>query len=282
MKIILLLLVAALMSIHSLQAQDLIVTTKGDSINCKITLKTMENMRFRFKRDDIIQSVTMPRTEIADFRYDYFPGTVLPEVVKIKYNDYPHLRVAVTGGLSKEIAEIADGLSIQERQMYKDLSSGINIGGDIHYYLSEDFGLGAKYVSYHSSASSGYSNSFTNSNDVGLTIQFVGPSASARLLHANKKNALIFNMAIGYVGYKMSLANGYMKGSNVAIVYDLGYDISFSEKMSLGFQLSYLSGYLTQADIYSGGRKVDTIKMEKGSYESLHRLDFSVGLRYNL
>jgi len=280
MKTIVLLLVAILIVIHTSQAQDLIVTTKGDSINCKITLKTLENIRFRFKRDDIIQSATMPRTEISDFQFNYFPGTVIPEVVKIKYNDYSKLRIAVSGGFSKEVAKLADGLDMQERQMYNDLASGMNIGGDIHYYISEDFGLGGKYVSFNSSASTG--SSYNTKDDVDLAIHFIGPSASARLLNANKKNALLFNMAIGYADYKMSAANGYIKGSNVAILYDLGYDISLSEKMSIGLQLSYLSGYLTKIDEYVDGRKINTYKLEKGSYESLHRLDFSVGLRYNL
>lgn len=79
----------------------------------------------------------------------------------------------------------------------------------------------------------------------------------------------------------------YMRYSNDKVIVDhykmtvgLSYDIGLSESLSLGFQISYLTGNLSQYEI-DNGTTTETIKLERGSYESLNRFDFSVGLRFN-
>lgn len=57
----------------------------------------------------------------------------------------------------------------------------------------------------------------------------------------------------------------------------MGYDVKLSEDLSLGFQFSILRGLLTKYDLTDGGY-TEEIQLEKDSYESLNRIDFSVGL----
>ena len=70
-----------------------------------------------------------------------------------------------------------------------------------------------------------------------------------------------------------------MTGSTLGISFDIGYDIGLSENLSLGFQLSVLSGTLFEYD-WNDGSTTETINLEEGEYESLNRIDFSVGLRF--
>ena len=91
------------------------------------------------------------------------------------------------------------------------------------------------------------------------------------------------NLSLGYMGYsndKVIIDKYKMTGSTMGLSFDVGYDIGLSENLSLGFQISFLTGTLFEYD-WNDGRKTETIKLEKGEYESLNRIDFSVGLRFS-
>jgi hypothetical protein len=65
----------------------------------------------------------------------------------------------------------------------------------------------------------------------------------------------------------------------VGLSFDIGYDFALSENLSLGFHISSLTGTLFEY-VWNDGGRTETIKLEKGEYESLNRIDFSVGLRF--
>ena len=91
------------------------------------------------------------------------------------------------------------------------------------------------------------------------------------------------NLSLGYMGYsndKVIIDKYKMTGSTMGLSFDVGYDIGLSENLSLGFQISFLTGTLFEYD-WNDGTKTETIKLEKGEYESLNRIDFSVGLRFS-
>ena len=90
------------------------------------------------------------------------------------------------------------------------------------------------------------------------------------------------NLSLGYMGYsndKVIIDKYKMTGSTMGLSFDIGYDIGLSEKLSLGFQLSFLSGTLFEYD-WNDGSTTETIDLEEGEYESLNRIDCSVGLRF--
>ena len=158
------------------------------------------------------------------------------------------------------------------------------------YYFIEQLGLGFKYYLFKSSNS--LDNIFVediNGNRTygkmsdDLTISFIGPSFSARLLSHDKKNAFLMDLSLGYMGYsndKVIIDKYKMTGSTMGLSFEIGYDIGLSENFSLGFQISYLTGTLFEYD-WNDGIMTETIKLEKGKYESLNRIDFSVGLRFS-
>lgn len=70
-----------------------------------------------------------------------------------------------------------------------------------------------------------------------------------------------------------------MTGRTAGLALDFACDIGLSENLALGFQISFLSGMLSEYN-RNDARTSETIKLEKGEYESLNRIDFSVGLRF--
>ena len=119
-----------------------------------------------------------------------------------------------------------------------------------------------------------------------LSITFFGPAFSTRLLNSDKTNAFLIGISIGYIGYRNDfvLIDDYeMTGSTAGFVYEMGYDIGLSEKVSLGFQFTLIGGNLSKYEL-SDGISTQTIKLDSDEDEliSTSHIDFSIGLRFNL
>jgi hypothetical protein len=117
-----------------------------------------------------------------------------------------------------------------------------------------------------------------------ITINFIGPLMGIRLLNRNKKNCLLLNLGIGYLSYKdkaVLIYNYTINGSTLGLCWDIGYDIGIYKNLIIGFQLSYMNGTLTQYKL-SDGIHTDNIKLEKDNYESLARIDLTIGIRFNI
>lgn len=279
----------ALISIH-LFSQDLIVTNEGDSLNCRITKIKTDNIYFTFKHKDEIRSTLLPLNQVKFHQYNYYQTSVVPADKVVGNEIYPHFRAAINGGWSYRVAKLADNIPSDFERYMKDLKSGYHYGLDLSYYFSEQLGIGLKYYVYKSKNSiddiyvtrpDGSTQNGKMSDDI--SIDFIGPFFSTRLLNATKKNSLILNLGIGYMGYKdktVLITDYTIKGNTLGLCWDIGYDIGISENLAIGFQFSYMIGTLTKYELFDG-TKTETIKLEKDNYESLSRIDLSIGLRFN-
>lgn len=275
---------------NSIFSQDLIVTNEGDSINCKITKVKKDNIYFTFKHKDEIRSTLLPMTSVKVHQSDYYQISEVPEEKVMGYENYQHFRFAVNGGYSYQTAKVSEIVPSDFKDYVKGLKSGYHFGGDLTYYFTEPLGFGIKYYQFKSSNS--LANIYLEDSDGNrtygkmsddLTISFIGPTFSTRLLNHNKNNALLMNLSLGYMGYlndKVIIDKYKMTGNTMGLSVDVGYDIGLSEYLSLGFQISFLTGTLFQYE-WNNGTMTETVKLEKGEYESLNRIDFSVGLRFN-
>jgi hypothetical protein len=275
---------------NSIFSQDLIVTNEGDSINCKITKVKTDNIYFTFKHKDEIRSTLLPISSIKTYQFDYFQTSEVPKDKVVGYENYQHFRIALNGGYSYQTAKVAESVPSDFKDYISELKSGYHFGGDLTYYFTEPLGFGFKY--YLLKSSNSLDNIYLEDTDGNrtygkmsddLTISFVGPTFSTRLLSHDKKNALLMNLSLGYIGYsndKIIIDEYKMTGSTMGLSFDIGYDIGLSENLSLGFQISFLSGTLFEYD-WNDGSKTETIDLEEGEYESLNRIDFSVGLRFS-
>lgn len=271
-------------------SQDLIVTDEGDSINCKITKVKAENIYFTFKHKDEIRNTLLPMSKVKEHQFDFYKINEVPVGHVVREENYQHFRIAINGGYSYQTAKLAGSVPADFKDYVKKLKSGYHFGGDITYYFTEPLGFGIKYYLFKSSNSldniyieDGEGNRTQGKMSDDLTITYIGPTFSTRILNHDKSNAFLMNVSLGYMGYSNNniIIDKYkMTGSTLGLAFDLGYDIGLSKHVSVGFQISVLSGTLFNYN-WNDGTTTQTIKLEKDEYESLNRIDFSVGLRYS-
>src|SRR5690554_4359740 len=118
-----LLIALLIFAAESLYAQDLIVTTDGDSINCKITKVRADNIYFTFKHKDEIRSTLLPMTGVNTHQVDYYQTSEVPLEKIIGYKNYPQFRLALNGGFSYLTAPVAEGVPNYLKDYVKELKS---------------------------------------------------------------------------------------------------------------------------------------------------------------
>lgn len=276
--------------VSCLYSQDLILTSKGDSINCKITKIKSDYIYFTFKHKEEIRNTLLSVSAIKDYRVDYFTVSEVPQHKIVGYQDYKHFRISLNAGFSYQTAKIHQSVPSEFRNYVNDLKSAYHFGFDLSYFFSEYVGFGLKYSMFQSSNSMDniYIEDSTGFREYGkmsddIKISFFGPMISTRLLSYNSKNALIISLALGYMNYQNDkiLVNKYiMSGNTFGLSIGIGYDIGLSEDLSLGFEISAISGTLFEYK-WNDGKSTEIVKLKNGEYESLSRIDFSIGLRFS-
>jgi len=286
-------IILAAASFNNMVAQDLIVTNEGDSINCKITKVKTDYVYFTFKHEEEIRSTLLPMSNVKTHQFDYYQTSEVPKNKVVGYENYSRLRLSINGGLSYMPARIPETIPPDFEEYVRKLKSGYHFGIDANYYLSENMGVGFKYFIFKTKNNidniwvediDGYRRYGKMSDDI--TISFFGPTFSLRLLNSAKTNAFLFGISIGYIEYMndfVVIDNFEMTGSTIGFVYEIGYDIGLSENLSLGFQLSSITGNIFQYKL-SDGVNTETVKLDGKDDKliSASHIDFSIGLRFNL
>ncbi|MEA3447476.1 MAG: hypothetical protein U9Q98_03360 [Bacteroidota bacterium] len=167
------------------------------------------------------------------------------------------------------------------------LKSGFHLGGDVTYFFSEAWGIGAKGSLYK--ASNCIDNIYLedeNGNRMygkmsdNITISFAGATLTTDLFKQNRKNRLLLSFSLGYFWYKndMIVIDMYkVKGNTFGTALNLDYDLELSEHLSLGFMTSLYAGSMSEYTI-SDGMTTLTVDLDAQHLESLTRFDLSVGL----
>lgn len=183
------------------------------------------------------------------------------------------IRLALNGGWGYRIAKTNENVPMEARSIVDGLRSGISYGGDFLYYLSDQWGIGAKYNGFNKKVTTGSGASFNGLKEINTSVQFIGATVGTRLANS-QTGALHLALSIGYLGYteKDLIDSQYVKfsPSSVGATWDFGYDLRISEKIAIGAQISLLSGVVTQ-----------TINQQTQK-ENVSRIDLSAGIRFTL
>ncbi len=283
----LLFVVAILFMASKINAQDLIVTNEGDSLNCKITKVKSEFIYFTFKHNDEYRNTLMALEDVKYHQFNFYQTSEVPESIIVKYIDYPQFRLAITGGYAYRTGKLPDGVGTTTEEYLKDLKSGFHIGADATYFFSEFMGVGMKYDVFRSKSEySKYSFSAVRSNEDlsdDMTINFIGPLFVGRFYDSDKQNCFVMDLGMGYLGYNddAHLSSDFnIKGATVGLCWDFGYDITLSKNVAIGLQLSFMLGTLTQYKTNEYGN-YETVELDEDLYEDLNRVDLSIGIRFN-
>jgi hypothetical protein len=274
------------------KAQDLIVTAKGDSINCKITDIKPDFIHFTFKYENEIRNTLLPVSEIRTYKKNYYAiAAVPPGKVKSVGGDYYHWRISGHGGWSYMTAKISSDVPADFRNYVKELKSGYHFGADASYFVSPSIGIGIEYSAFKTSNE--LDNIWTQDTVTHLvrsgvmrddiTIQFAGPALMTRFGGSKKKTQVIMDFAIGWMGYhnNAKLIDKYtITGNTAGLLLGLIVDVKLSDELSLPLAFHMISGSMSEYTI-SNGVNSTTIKLEQGHYDSISRLDLSIGLTWN-
>jgi len=264
--------------IGNLQAQDLIVTNSGDSINCKITKITKDYVHFIFKYNAEIRSTLLPTNQVAVHHKDYFSVSELPANYTHK-DVFPHLRFAIDGGWQYRTAKIVDGVDLLWRKHLKEMKSGFHYDIQAAYFFLESHGAELMF----SQQFFGHDSGRLKLNEK-VSFNYIGANYLFRLFDSEQQNCWLFSVGLGYMGYnnRSLLNNENMKmtagtlGSNVAI----GYDIGLSGGFGMGFKLSLMGGSFRNYKLTKNGITTNETYPDNIS-EGLGTIKLSVGLRFN-
>jgi len=292
MKKIVLVSISIFVIICNLQAQDLIVTNNGDSINCKITKITKDYVHFTFKHNEEIRNTLLPTNQITTQQKNYFSVSELPTNYALK-DIYPRIRVAIDGGWQYRTAKLASGMDTELREHYRKMKSGFHYDMQAAYFFTESMGIEAMFSQQFFGNNLGYG-SLTGKDgnliDTGelnekILFTYIGANYLFRPFNSNKKNNWLFSVGFGYMDYndrffldnveRLKLSTGTL-GSYIAV----GYDIAISENLGIGFKLSTIGGTFKDYKQTLNGITTNETMPEK-TLEGLGTVRLSVGLRFN-
>lgn len=267
-----------ILTIGNLKAQDLIVTSEGDSLNCQITKQRDGIVYFKFVKDGQVKTTLLPVGKVTSIVQAYYALPDIPRNIVRKQVGYDKWRYGIHGGYGYRIAKVSDQLSGQSRDYMKKLKSGYMFGGDIHYFPGEAIGFGIKYnINKHKRNEGG------DFND-NITMHYIAASFLNRFVLANPSNSFLLGMNLGFQSYKdktlaLGIDNMTISGNTAGLGVELGFDRKISRGSALHFGLGFTTATLYKIKV-TQGYQINTVKLEKGEYEGLSRLELVVGLKF--
>ena len=273
----------SLFLLTSMVAQDLVVTRGGDSINCKIDQVEGELMYYSFTDDSGIKLKTViPMDQVHSHERRYYSNR--QKDIRKGIHWYV-LSLDLIGGYSRRVGELDPDLPYPT--YHKELLNGWNMGIDASVFFAYNSGISFKYNRFTASNSMenallarvGGQPYFGDLSDH-IAITFAGPGYVFRQMSADQAHVFTSRAAIGYLMYNNEGEFGdeiTIVGNTWAVALDAGYHYQFSENVGLGLQASFMGASLTEMDVEFGG-KTETIELEEGKYESLHRVDLTLKL----
>lgn len=194
-------------------------------------------------------------------------------------------RIAIQGGFSQLLAKTSDAVPTEFRNHVSELKSGYHYGGDVTYFVRPSWGLGLKFNQFRSSNSIMFYDEMMipqGIDETKLVNTFIGPSFATKYDSPSQKHMFLFNVAIGYMGYQSNTGMRFKTtGATVGSALDAGYDYRITKTIAIGAQVSFVGGVLSKVTHKRGNQSVIET-FPDNQKESMSRLDFSLGARFNL
>jgi hypothetical protein len=309
-----------LISIQIASGQDKIITVKNDTIDCRIVSISHSYIQYEQKGENGYIGKFIQTEQVAEYlrksssqQQDLYDNQASRQKIK---PEFPWL-IGIYAGRGILLASTIDdenemsymGISKSKAEdFYKQYKRGWSFSGDIHYLISDNFGLGAKYSLFVSTAQiEDYmlpTSIFHQWFDEFLCltykktqyIHFAGPSALFRQwLDTKSKFQLMETLSAGYVFYRDELrilptSVLGSSGNGLALSDTWGADIGLSLNynpiswLSVGINTNFKYAHLKKVYIYSnpyGEIEKNTLILEKKDYEYLTRFDYSSAINFH-
>jgi hypothetical protein len=266
----------------ALSAQDLIVTTDNDSINCRILEIEEELMYFITDGNEEI-NLYLPMERVQSFTFGFYPD-VEP---LYKASDYARFRVAVAGGYSLRTFTILEGTSGESRDYQNRSRNGFHYGVELNYYFHRFMGVGITYYGSHFNPSGSVPEFHPYYITSKTRIQHIIPTFNVRVLDRQRRGALVGGIGIGYMDYYTKYYEGSFhglteKGWTVGILWSVGYEVPLYKTIAIYFQASLNAGVVPTVTIIDEETgKTTTISADnENPGTGLGKANLSIGLRF--
>lgn len=273
------------LSFHFGNSQDIIVTTEGDTIECEITRISEEFIHFSVfdKGGGILMRSRLPLDGVQYYQQsedtDEIPDKEntemeMEESFLSESYDPPTFRFALSSGYTYQFA----GYENLPNSYKNQLQSLWNIGGDLQYFPSENFGFGLKYIRLSTNANEDfeppYSNAFGFSKLRDEKVRFNYFGISFILRNSLSLDQFIhYYISGGLLNYRSDLEGDgtpyYQEGDTFGFVFEVSYDFNLVENFGVG-----IGAKVTIANMY----EFDNNGTQVNADFELSRVDVSIGL----
>ena len=298
MKISFLLLLLFLSISYAGVSQDKIITTQSDTIDCKIIKITKKVIYFDMITKNIKSSGKLPLSNVSRYTIES-KVSENHETVQKKSVPYQRLRLGLGGGFgyvfasSKEAEqELVDmGFSKKQAQSYYNrLRLGQLGSADLTYFISPNYGMGAKYKFFETSNSQeGFLDPQEGNNLIygnlseKIYVNFFGVTFHTQQCFANQpKLRLTSTYALGLATYRNEtdaiVRRFLLTGKSFAADINIGIEYFVRKNISLGMDLSGFYSSIHKLKVNDGTNST-TMELDKDNYENISRIDLSFGIK---
>ncbi len=291
------------------QAQDLIITNKGDSIHCHITEIKPDHIRYAHVEKDEVAKAFIPSAWVVSYQQNFYNYSEIEILLAKKQLDQQEQRTIaykqakereqkrggvqmswlLSGGWSKRIAELKNKRYDDETLAYaRAQQSGWNFGLDIQFPISTRNSFGLKYSAFfsqHVGDFNLYSHPHGNPTYINIKstiwIHYLAPTFNFNIPSADSSRAVMLGFGIGYLLYTEHTGVQppiMSSGDNIGFCLDLGYDFGLRKATSPFIRFSFCIGNLLSAKVEQGS---NTASGKLRTPENLSRIDVSVGVKFN-
>ena len=197
-------------------------------------------------------------------------------------------------GYGYRLAKLGPGFNRFQEDYFSGLKSGYNYDLSLYYRFksTSSYGFGVKYNVFNASNSAnnvsvtnlqtGFVKNGSISDDI--TFTFIGVSYIFDFRNPNSKHEFFSEFAFGLLDYnnnsKVVNENYKITGATFGSFIGLGYNYRASKNFSIGPQVNFINGNLSGFDSVGPDGIKKTIKLPKGTFESLVRIDVTFHCLY--
>lgn len=239
--------------------QDLIVTTTGDSLHCKIIEVTSDQIQFRFGPGRIIP---IKRSEVTSYKYNFAPieaDNQKPRRQDDATTPKSENSEKATDETTSFFVAINGGVSTYGSVSFGEIDSGgaASFGADVAYFFTSWLGAGLKVNALNCKVD--LSEKYTY-NDL---VMFYGPALYGRF--GKNKFAVAACAAVCGINWKMTkqISNGQSLDdksfTSVGALLSVGVNYRLTRNLGLGLNVQSPLGIVKDKDVENFERKLTGI-----------------------
>ncbi len=286
-----------------LAGQDRIITLSNDTIVCKITRITRNEIHFDIVTQGLRAAGRLPISDVLSYSVTTRPvweqGPAYPPA---RTTPAGSLRIGLNGGMGYIISNsdgaeetmTGFGISLEEaRKYYDNLKSGWYGSADVAWIFNKKFGAGMKYKFFNTTAlTEGYFNPgdpfnlYYTTYQENIYVNYGGLLLFYREpLGRNDLFSIYSAFSVGMTLYRNEsevLSQAILiTGKALGLDGTVGLEYMITPLVSAGAEVSVFASKLRKID-FTNGETEQTQVLNKENHENLSRIEVSLGIRFYL